>query len=809
MERKDRNNKDNKRIATRCRRLDGDDNEDQSESSDQRKLTSQQPRGGDTKNPLTPSQHQEILPPRIAAARNRYMSHKKKETDQKFSSSAISGDSPAQSTTAWRRGLRRSSAELEEKQSHLRNSNRRSVHTSNCRTSAPIVKGGLSRRRNQRLQQHQQQQNPVTQGRIRRLSAPIVKGGLRRNREVQPAVRHQGSEDDLEAQHSSNINLQEELEVGATWQSSEDRSDIGSIQDDESLVNSMEENHEENDAEVEDTSYEGNYAIHIAPHNTMDDDESLVVATRVPEEEEPSNRQVAEFVDPLVSAERSFQRRKKSLCCAMKFILAAFTFIAGLALMLGFVLSQRRESSQVFATSNNTKLPPSDLSSTTSSPSAAPTGAIDPLLRMIPNYSLSSLKDPNSPQSRAFLWLSNHPNISGLPDWRMVQLFSLATFYYSFQGEHWPPPLGNNGWLDGLSSECYWYTLEHGAFVRNGKYVDLGEWLSDNPNAVESICNPSKEIRFLALGHLNLANYTPKVPPEISLLTSLEEIRLGYNNIQAPLSDLMPSQLSELPKLRRFLLAHNGGITGTIPDHLDSYLKQIDSLELEGNKLHGVLPSAIGLLTALTHLSLFNNSLSGALPSELGGQLTGLRSLTLRQNQFDSIPTQIGLLKNLTGLDLFNNSAKALPTELGLLTDLKRLDISHNALTGWLPSEVFRMMNLTQLNFSHNNLSGACPSEVGLLQALKQLDLSHNLLSNSIPSELGLLTSLPYVDFSTNRLNSSLPSEVGMLTGLRYLFLNDNVSLARVSSCAFSRSLQLSFSLSNPDMNAETDWDPS
>jgi len=58
-------------------------------------------------------------------------------------------------------------------------------------------------------------------------------------------------------------------------------------------------------------------------------------------------------------------------------------------------------------------------------------------------------------------------------------------------------------------------------------------------------------------------------------------------------------------------------------------------LNLGENNFFGTLPSEIGLLTALTGLSVFGNNFSGALPSEIG-LLRRLELLYIDSNQFSS-----------------------------------------------------------------------------------------------------------------------------------------------------------------------------
>ena len=71
------------------------------------------------------------------------------------------------------------------------------------------------------------------------------------------------------------------------------------------------------------------------------------------------------------------------------------------------------------------------------------------------------MEDISSPQSQALAWLEGHQNLTNLPEWRKRQLFALATFYYSFDGPHWPFGWSED-WLDDSKSECDWYSTAYG-----------------------------------------------------------------------------------------------------------------------------------------------------------------------------------------------------------------------------------------------------------------------------------------------------------------------------------------------------------
>ena len=121
-------------------------------------------------------------------------------------------------------------------------------------------------------------------------------------------------------------------------------------------------------------------------------------------------------------------------------------------------------------------------------------------------------------------------------------------------------------------------------------------------------------------------------------------------------------------------------------------VSRTDTLRLDSLGLDGVIPSEIGDLINLNHLSLYGNQLTGSIPSEIG-YLTNLTILKLGRNQ-------------LTG---------SIPSEIGNLTNLESMYLSNNQLTGEIPIEICNlnvelMVLLERFNITINQLCPPYPS---------------------------------------------------------------------------------------------------
>lgn len=271
--------------------------------------------------------------------------------------------------------------------------------------------------------------------------------------------------------------------------------------------------------------------------------------------------------------------------------------------------------------------------------------------------------------------------------------------------------------------------------------------------------------------------------PDLSALTSLENLNLGINRLSGPVPEL--SHHSGLVTLA----LQDNQLTGSVPD-LES-LGDLRGLYLDNNELTGVIPD-LSALTGLVGLHLSGNQLTGQIPDlralaelqtlDLGSnQLTGsvpelcslarLTHVYLDNNQLTGTVPELCDLSQLRVLFLSNNLLTGPIPDLSALTSLEVLYLSNNGLTGSIP-DLSPFANLWRLSLASNQFTGAVPELDGLTR-LTQVFLENNQLTGPFP-EWESVPSLTDLNLSGNRLEGPIP-ELGALTRLTNLKLSSNL----------------------------------
>uniref|UniRef100_A0A0D9XDH4 Protein kinase domain-containing protein n=1 Tax=Leersia perrieri TaxID=77586 RepID=A0A0D9XDH4_9ORYZ len=146
----------------------------------------------------------------------------------------------------------------------------------------------------------------------------------------------------------------------------------------------------------------------------------------------------------------------------------------------------------------------------------------------------------------------------------------------------------------------------------------------------------------------------------------------------------------------------------------DAAAARVVALQLPGASLVGTVPTGtVGNLTALRTLSLRSNALSGEIPADIGN-CGELRAVYLHDNRLSGeIPEGIFSLRLLQRLDLSGNRVGgSVSPEFSKLRRLATLYLQNNSFNGTLPGDL-DLPNIQLFNVSYNEkLTGAVPDSL-------------------------------------------------------------------------------------------------
>ena len=499
-----------------------------------------------------------------------------------------------------------------------------------------------------------------------------------------------------------------------------------------------------------------------APNQVVQDNTGLAVATEVSESNDNRAQELpratsfdAEDVGNETQQREAIDRKakKRSANLVIGGIVLLIVIVAPLATFLS------KDSDKP-----NTNLPASTL---------APTSQMDrmeaTLQLMLPDYTLQEVDQPGSSQSLAYQWILQDPYLYKYVDteWRVLQRFALATFFYATGGEGW---MHNDIWLSYEHNECEWYANE--AFAPPPEITGgITGILPEFPNACELPANSNRSSDY---GHpykhiwLMGNGLAGTLPLELYLLTSLRSMSLLLNDLQGTLS----THIGQLSRLEAFTFSRNSVITGSLPTELGA-IPNLNFLDGTANALTGKVPSELGR-APLEYLMMDENFITGTIPSELFNIPARYRLLLLDRNQMTgTLPSEIGNVKNCQQLLLSTNSFNGTVRRYRERVSLMKLqhDTSTTHLLHYpsqIPSEIGNMELGGHVTLSNNSFSGTIPTELGQIgrppwATYLSIEIAFNSLTGTVPSEVGLLSHIDYFIASYNKLSGTIPEELEVL----------------------------------------------
>ncbi|KAB7507857.1 Chaoptin, partial [Armadillidium nasatum] len=327
-------------------------------------------------------------------------------------------------------------------------------------------------------------------------------------------------------------------------------------------------------------------------------------------------------------------------------------------------------------------------------------------------------------------------------------------------------------------------------------------------------------LETLSLQHNRFGDvYTQKLSlTEVSRLTSLKNLNLGHNEIQAMdekllrnltnlqllqlegnfLTKIPTEELKGLNRLRILTLQENDldsipeGAFYTVPkliflnishNKIDSIsnrafyqLKNLTALDLSHNRLEGVEPEVFQGLDSLEDLVLSSNFFV-EIPADAFKELSVLKTLHMQNNRIQTLGgiVAFGPVQTLNLLDLTRNSIVNLESNtFKRLSALKTLKLSVNSI-GKRKIDVFEgLENLEFLELDDHRFFSFPSNMLSMTPSLKSLSLNYNRIKVITSVGLQVVSQLQRFSISNNIIKEIPPGTFQNFTQLAILNLNGN-----------------------------------
>ncbi|XP_076909841.1 leucine-rich repeat receptor protein kinase HPCA1-like [Bidens hawaiensis] len=227
---------------------------------------------------------------------------------------------------------------------------------------------------------------------------------------------------------------------------------------------------------------------------------------------------------------------------------------------------------------------------------------------------------------------------------------------------------------------------------------------------------------------LNSNSFTGRIPSSVGNLQNLVWLDLSTNNLigSLPVSSQTTPGLDNLTLAKHFHLGDNQ-LSGDIPLRLFNSNMKLVHLLLENNKLTGIIPSTLGLVTSLTVVRLDKNFLRGSVPSNINN-LTNTTEMYLSNNQLTGpIPDLTGMsVLNYIDLSINNFAPSSVPPWFSTLHALTTIKMHNTNLGGGIPVSLFRLPQLQHVVLSNNQINGTLDISSNPSTQLELVDLRTN-----------------------------------------------------------------------------------
>ena len=230
----------------------------------------------------------------------------------------------------------------------------------------------------------------------------------------------------------------------------------------------------------------------------------------------------------------------------------------------------------------------------------------------------------------------------------------------------------------------------------------------------------------------------------------LSFLDLRNNRIARELSPCLFFPESNLEELH---LSGNPLIGRSLPDGFSSESK-IRVINMANTGIIGTIPESLGNVPLLQYLDLSGNGLTGQIPRNLGNSKS-LEFLNLARNRFaGSIPSSLAKSSTLRVLWLSGNALTQLPREWNgggeASSALVDVILAGNQIQGEFPSPLARAKNLLRLHIGGNRMSGQLPNKVGLFPQAVYIDIADNMFDGPLPGQWAALRMFSFLNGARN-----------------------------------------------------------
>ncbi|XP_039118157.1 putative receptor like protein 25 [Dioscorea cayenensis subsp. rotundata] len=243
------------------------------------------------------------------------------------------------------------------------------------------------------------------------------------------------------------------------------------------------------------------------------------------------------------------------------------------------------------------------------------------------------------------------------------------------------------------------------------------------------------------------------MPQKVSSRCAIQTINLHGNKLEG----VVPSSWANCAELRVLDLGRN-----KLANSFRHWLMNLPALKvlvLKENRFFGHLAGICEGNRSFMNLQIFDissNHFTGSLPSEC---FKSMKAMMLHQEQMETIGFRNGSLgRRYYYQDTITVNLKGFEIEIvKILTTFTSIDLSDNRFVGNIPQVFGDLKSLHSLNMSLNALTGEIPRVLGDMSELESLDLSQNQLSGVIPGSLTSLYFLEFLNLSNNNLVGQVP----------------------------------------------------